>query len=142
MAARFFFSSILTLCLATACQTEQAQMNDQHLIQGTWRLTAGERQGVPFSADVLRTVTITFDGETLTTKTGAGSNANRFALDPTQLPKCIDMEQQGVWGEGIYELDGDTLTILHNEVGTSRPKTFDPKQSPQSTLMILARTKA
>ncbi len=114
-------------------------MTDQELIQGTWRLTGGERHGTPFPAELLQSVTITLTGDRLITKTRAGSMENRFALDPAQCPKHIDMELAGLKGEGIYQLDGDTLTILHEEVGAPRPKSFDPGQSPQSTLMILAR---
>jgi uncharacterized protein (TIGR03067 family) len=129
------------LCLAIGCQREQSEMNDRDAIQGTWRLVAGERHGQPFSDNLLRTVTLTFADGKLTTKTKDRSNENRFTLDSTQNPKHIDMDMDGTLGEGIYELAGDNLKILHDEVGEPRPKAFDLKASPQLTLMILTREK-
>jgi uncharacterized protein (TIGR03067 family) len=130
----------IVLC-AIGCQREQSKMNDLDAIQGTWRLVAGERHGQPFSDDLLKTVTLTFSDGKLITKTKDRSNENRFTLDPTQNPKHIDMDMDGTLGEGIYELAGDSLKILHDEVGEPRPKVFDPKASPQLTLMILTREK-
>jgi uncharacterized protein (TIGR03067 family) len=117
-------------------------MTDQELIQGAWRLIGGERHGTPFPPELLSSVTLSLAGDRLTTKTRAGSMENRFTLDAAQSPKHIDMQIGDLRGEGIYELEGNRLTILHDEVGQPRPTTLDPAQSSTSTLMLLERVES
>jgi uncharacterized protein (TIGR03067 family) len=141
MTTRFRFIAILAICLAAGCQREQRKMTDQQSIQGIWQLVAGERHGTPFSQEILESVNLEFAGDKLITKTKRGANENQFRLDESQTPKHIDMEMQGARGEGIYVLENDTLKILHDEVGSARPNSFDLNQSTQLTFMMLKRVK-
>ena len=116
-------------------------MSDQDSIQGTWVLMSGERHGKEFSVDVVKAVSLEFAHDTLATKTKQGVNKARFKLHPDATPKGIDVDMDGSVGQGIYQLEGDSLTILHGEVGDKRPTQFDPKQTPRLTLLVLKRSK-
>jgi uncharacterized protein (TIGR03067 family) len=114
-------------------------MTDQEAIQGTWSLTSGERHGKPFSEEVVRNVKLVFAGGTMTTKNGDRASQVTFKLNEAASPGEIDVIMDGQKGQGLYALDGDTLTILHGEVGDARPATFDARVTPRLTLLVLRR---
>jgi len=115
-------------------------MSDGDRIQGTWALVSGERHGQAFSNQVIESVTLEFSGNVLSTKTKDRVNKATFTLYPDIAPRGIDLDMGGTVGLGIYKLDGDTLTILHGEVGDKRPPHFDPKETPRLTLLVLKRS--
>ena len=71
-----------------------------------------------------------------------------IALDPTTDPKCVDLKsvekgREGQVDEGIYKLDGETLTIcLHQGDGKSRPTKFETSpEQPDTILAVFERPK-
>ena len=56
-------------------------------------------------------------------------------------PKAIDVDMDGNVGEGIYQLDGDNLKLIHGEAGDPRPTEFVSKEGSRLTLMVLKRSK-
>jgi uncharacterized protein (TIGR03067 family) len=115
-------------------------MTDHEAIQGLWALVSGERHGKAFSEGIVKRVTLEFSQDALSTKTGDRVNSATFKLHPDTTPKGIDLDMDGAVGEGIYNLEGDTLTILHGEVGDNRPTHFDARETPRLTLLVLARS--
>jgi uncharacterized protein (TIGR03067 family) len=113
-------------------------MEDQEKIQGGWVLVSGERNGKPLPAEVTRHIKLIFAGSKLTTQNKERKSDSPFKLDPNKAPKEIDLEMEGNIGKGIYELKGDTLKILHGEVGDARPKEF-AKPGSNLTLLVLKR---
>ena len=71
-----------------------------------------------------------------------------FELDATKTPKWIDFWRVG-WGdhsiptwdryEGVYVLDGDSLTICESPFGAARPTAFSAKPGDGRTLTVLKR---
>ena len=71
-------------------------------------------------------------------------------LDPSTDPKIIDFKalidrgpvSKDTVFEGIYKLDGDTLTLALNiEGGTNRPAKFETGKDPKITIVTFAREK-
>jgi uncharacterized protein (TIGR03067 family) len=117
-------------------------MTDQEKIQGTWQLVSGHRHGNVFPMEVTKNVRLIFAGDKLTTMNKDRGNDARFTLHPQLSPKGMDMDMQGHIGTGIYALEGDTLTIVHGEVGQSRPASFDGTAEPGLTMLKLQRSEA
>jgi uncharacterized protein (TIGR03067 family) len=116
-------------------------MGDQEKIQGTWALVSGERNGKPLSYEVIQHIKLIFAGDKLTTQQKDHKTEATFKLDPNETPKEIDLDMQGNIGKGIYQLDGDSLKIVHGEVGDARPKDF-PKAGSGLTILVLKREKS
>ncbi len=116
-------------------------MSDQEKIQGTWALTSGERNGKPLSDEMIQHIKLIFAGDKLTTKHKDRKTEATFKLDSNKTLKEIDLEMEGSVGKGIYQLDGDTLKIVHGEVGDARPKDF-PKAGSGLTVLVLKREKS
>jgi uncharacterized protein (TIGR03067 family) len=78
-----------------------------------------------------------------------GKEKGQFiAFDPTADPKCVDLKsieegRKGQVDEGIYRLDGDTLTIcLHQGSGKTRPTKFETSpDQPDTILAVFERPK-
>jgi uncharacterized protein (TIGR03067 family) len=70
------------------------------------------------------------------------------ALDPTTDPKCMDLKsieegRKGQVDEGIYRIEGETLTIcLHQGSGKARPTSFETSPDrPDTILAVFERPK-
>jgi uncharacterized protein (TIGR03067 family) len=130
---------LYSVALADTTEREVSTMNDHDALQGRWALVSGERHGKGFSDELLTRVTLEFEDNTLSTKNGDHVTKAGFKLHSDASPKSIDLDMDGNIGLGIYKLDGNTLTIVHGEVGDDRPPGFDPKQMPRATLLVLKR---
>ena len=66
-----------------------------------------------------------------------------YKLNPAKKPKEITTtNDDGKTHLGIYELDGDTLTIcMHQEDGADRPTEFATKADTKVVLVVLKREK-
>jgi uncharacterized protein (TIGR03067 family) len=117
---------------------EKQPMDDQEIIQGTWSLVSGERNGTPLPNEVLQLVRLIFDGNKLTTKHRDQTTEATFKLDPAKSPREIDVDMEGSVGKGIYLLDGDSLKIIHGEVGSERPMDL-AKGGHGLTVLVLRR---
>ena len=70
------------------------------------------------------------------------------ALDTTTDPKCVDLKsveesRKGQVDEGIYRVEGETLTIcMHQGSGKSRPTKFETSpDQPDTILAVFERPK-
>ena len=115
-------------------------MNDQENVQGTWTLTAGERNGKTLPDEVIKHVKLIFSGQKLTTESKGRKTEATFKLDSSKEPKEIDLDMDGSVGKGIYQLEKDSLKIAHGEVGDPRPKEF-PNPGSGLTVLVLSRAK-
>jgi uncharacterized protein (TIGR03067 family) len=122
---------------------------DQQLIQGTWNyvfVTAGGKKleknlprSMAFTGNKVRYLAMTPDGAEVIAN-------GTFKLDPSRKPKEIDLIDYGVDGgdkglvTGIYELDGDILTICHVvSKGENRPTTLESKEGSMNLVWTLKR---
>jgi uncharacterized protein (TIGR03067 family) len=69
------------------------------------------------------------------------------AIDPGTSPKCLDLDlrdpdRKNPVAEGVFKLDGDTLTLcLYLGEGRSRPTGFDPPKDEGVMVAVLKRVK-
>jgi uncharacterized protein (TIGR03067 family) len=119
-------------------------------LEGKWLVTWVVSCGAILSEDEGITVVWEFRIRHLEiTRTGPGVRRGRsliypIASDPTKQPKELDattpMNQQ-LGFTGIYEFDGDTLTICWNP-GVFRPQEFESSPSNGFTITTLKRLPA
>ena len=108
--------------------------------QGVWTFESIEAGGKKAPADQLKGATITFAGDKFTVKKGDEViQAGTQKLDPSKSPKSIDVlvtegMKKGAVMLGIYEIDGDTLTVCFDEEGKKRPAEF--KSAPGSETFV------
>jgi uncharacterized protein (TIGR03067 family) len=138
---RFLVAAACGLLLAADNTKEKVAMGDQEKIQGTWALVSGERNGKPLQDQVIQHIKLIFAGDKLTTQHKDRKTEASFNLDANKTPKEIDLDMDGSVGKGIYQLDGDSLKIVHGEVGDARPKDF-PKAGSGLTVLVLKRQKS
>jgi uncharacterized protein (TIGR03067 family) len=87
---------------------------------------------------------LTFGKDKATYKTTNRTADLTFKLDPSKKPKWIDLtNEEGETSLGIYELDGDTLTICIKDEGDGkRPDKFVSEAgTPNDLLFVLKREK-
>jgi uncharacterized protein (TIGR03067 family) len=121
---RLILASLLAVAVATGLlaapvpkEKEKAKEKDEDVILGKWKTETVARAGgrAPGAGVSDRTYTFAKDGK-LTLDLGGQEAAVEYKLDPSASPKTIDLimkadAQTTVTIPGLYELDGDTLTI-------------------------------
>lgn len=128
----------------TAAEAAPAELA---LLKGEWKLALTQFNGrkVISSDDTVWRLTIASDRWVMTR--GPDRNA-KFKFDPTQTPKQIDRtfrhgdaetEPETTW-QGIYKLDGDTLTICHAGDGP-RPDDFQTRPGDGRRTLTWKRVK-
>jgi RNA polymerase sigma factor (sigma-70 family) len=164
-------AGILGICLAAGSFSYRTQAagpspdapkkkpggTDKERLQGTWRLTKAEINGVENPWVFLGKPPLAeFAGDTLTTNFLEGSESGKgqaavypafkFKLDPASRPRAIDLQEAGKKARlGIYRLDGDDLTVCLRLTGKQqRPAAFADywKDGSYTALLVLKRQPA
>jgi uncharacterized protein (TIGR03067 family) len=113
--------------------------------QGTWTFESVETGGKEVPAAEFKGITVTFEGDKYTVKTGDEViQAATQKLEPSQLPKTLDVTvaegpNKGAVMLGIYEISEDTLKVCFDPEGKKRPTEF--KSSGSQTLVVHKRVK-
>src|SRR5262249_14397678 len=109
---------------AKDAKAKDAKKDDKDGLKGDWKITIA-KQGGRDADDNIVGQPVTFEGDKLKFRHEA-----TYTIDPTQKPKTIDVDvkdgperEQGTW-KGVYELDGDKLTIHIGPPGVDRPTTL------------------
>jgi RNA polymerase sigma factor (sigma-70 family) len=119
---------------------------DFPLLQGQWREVASERDGGPVSAvapiDYVGTLQISGRNfhrfQTLADGRVLKGDRGSFVLDSSQSPRAIDFRLWVGTAYGVYELDGDALTLCVTSGGGARP---DGLTTAKNDERILSRFK-
>jgi uncharacterized protein (TIGR03067 family) len=124
----------------------EAAKKDLKKLEGVWKPVKGIKDGVEETDD--EDVALEFKGRTLLVKDMEFLEIT--GLDTTTDPKLIDFKtvadrgplKKGTVFEGIYKLDGDTLTLaLYEEGGTNRPTKFESAKGSKVILITFERQK-
>ena len=122
--------------------------SDADKMADIWTCTSAINDGKPLADEIARELrlTLTKDGGYKTERGKQVLFDSIFKLDGGQNPKQIDMigtegENRGKTAQGIYVLDGDTLTICYTMPGGERPKEFESKPGSKATLVVWKRAK-
>jgi uncharacterized protein (TIGR03067 family) len=116
-------------------------------LEGDWHFAALEIDGAAVPAAALRASRILFDGDRFRTESPEANYDGVFTIDVEADPPRIDIEfvegpEAGQSCFGIYELDGDRLTLCLGLVGSTRPKGFSTKKGSGHALERLRRASA
>ena len=130
------------LVLAVAQPAEDAQ---KHL-QGTWTATQAERDGNAADDVVGHRLSLTGNRFQLQSADGKPLYAGTVRLDPSAQPAAIDFAHtegalKGKAWQGIYALDGDTLTVCDNapNLDKGRPAAFEAPRGSGYVLITFKR---
>ncbi len=128
-------ATFLLLTVAAHASTPAGQE-----LQGKWVVKSFEYNGS--EVERLKNAIREFkDGKySLTPKTGEAIEG-AVTLDTSQSPKAIDLDVNGRIIKGIYELDGDTLTLCYNLASDERPSEFASKPDTGLIKIVHAREK-
>lgn len=125
-------------------------------LQGEWSVTSwtdlvtGQDHMVTLTPDQRAAVTAVFKGDQYTFRINGNSTRSTVRLAPAEKPAAITETQKAgpsvgpndVVTQGIYKLEGDTLTIAITGAGEARPKSFDAENSPVGvSVFVLKRVK-
>jgi uncharacterized protein (TIGR03067 family) len=117
---------------AGIARADDGKKADAEKIRGMWKVvSAKETAGFDDNIDVneYKDSVWTFGERDFTVKKGKAETKLAYALDPTKKPKQIDLgkdlagKNENRPFEGIYELDGDKLTICY-VIFNERPSDF------------------
>jgi uncharacterized protein (TIGR03067 family) len=146
-------AALLSLTFAVASADEpklsEAAQKELKKFEGKWKAVKGTTNGVEETPEIDGAeVIIEFkSGKAIV----MGKEFFEFsALDPSTDPKCIDLKSlvqqgpvaKGTVYEGIYKLDGDTLTMaIHIGESRKRPEKFESEKDSGVTVFTMKREK-
>jgi len=118
-------------------------LTEKEQIQGTWVLTALERDGkvVPKAKLGSAHIKLVFRGDNVTFEYPDHTELGTYKLDTTTNPKTIDVVTELDTSKGIYRLEGDNLKICGVSTGEERPAEFTTKPGTKQVLFVLKRQK-
>jgi uncharacterized protein (TIGR03067 family) len=118
---------------------------DQDLLQGEWTMVSMEMRGNKVAGGTVKQYKLKIDGDKWIVTAGekASDDPGTFTIDQSKEPKTIDLKFKGTkesLSQGIYKLDGDTLTLCRTAGNTERPKEFKTTQEA-GILVVWKRVK-
>jgi uncharacterized protein (TIGR03067 family) len=114
------------------------------MLEGEWRFVALQVDGVDMPTGASSSSLILIDGDRFRTESPGANYDGVFTIDAAAEPMRIDIEfvegpEAGNWSYGIFELNGDQLTICLGLTGASRPLGFSTKPGSGHALERLRR---
>ena len=108
-------------------------MTDQERVQGDWAMISMEIKGAKRPDDAVEQYSLKVDGSKWVISMREQKVMNSvFKLDESKEPKTIDLlslvGKSEVASEGIYKVEGDTLTVCRTDGYKDRPKEFRTTQ--------------
>jgi uncharacterized protein (TIGR03067 family) len=130
------------LMLAFAQPAEDAQKT----LQGTWTATTAARDGQAADDVVGHRLSFTANRFQIQSEDGKSLYAGTVRVDPSATPAAIDVEHteralKGKAWQGVYALDGDTLTVCDNapNLDKGRPIVFEAMSGSGYVLITFTR---
>ena len=113
-------------------------------LEGDWRFASLEIDGVTAPGAALTQSRLLIDGDRFRTETPEAVYEGVFTIDPEATPPQITIEfvegpEAGNRSEGLYELNGDQLTLCLGLTGASRPVAFTTRPGSGHALERLRR---
>jgi uncharacterized protein (TIGR03067 family) len=149
MNARFTLLSLTFafVAIGIAAAADEKADKDLKALHGTWTFYAHIANGKKTSAEDLKKMTITFEGNKFTVKSGDKViQTGTHKLDSSKDLKTVDAkvtegEGRGTTMLGIYEIKGDVLRACFDPSGKKRPKEFKSEEGSGTFLVVNKRVK-
>jgi uncharacterized protein (TIGR03067 family) len=114
-------------------------------MEGTWAFRSLETDGQPMPADMLAGSHLLLDGDRFRMESAEATYEGIFTIDVETEPHRIDIDfvegpESGNRCEGLFQLDGDQLTICLGLAGSTRPERFSTAPGSGHALEVLVRT--
>jgi uncharacterized protein (TIGR03067 family) len=135
-------TAVIKLWALAPDQSKLLKPADQEQLQGTWQVTAIERDGKP--AALGTGATFTFAVPELTIQSGEASPTRlHYKVDPTIRPRQLDViretDGKATITPMVFSLEFDTLTICYPPIGQKRPTKLSTQPNDQLTVLVLKR---
>jgi uncharacterized protein (TIGR03067 family) len=131
---------------AGADPLDKAALKELKALEGDWALVRLEAGGKKHEPGADEQAKLTFQG-TKWSFSATGEQGEVVALGTSSSPKLIDLKKTRRGGgavvrEGIYKVDGDTLTLaLYQGTEKKRPTSFDTPTEAGTVVFVFKRTK-
>lgn len=125
---------------------KKADKFDPEKLVGTWKYTAGEKDGSKVEEDRLKDQTVIITKEKWTLK-GGETFVMTYEIDAKKSPATIKLTMTespfgaGAVAMGVVELKDDTLKLCYAPMGGDAPTKFEAKQGSGFHLFTLKRSK-
>jgi uncharacterized protein (TIGR03067 family) len=138
---------LLTFAIGVSVTPAPAQnkgaKSDLEKLEGTWKVTSYEDGDDKAAEEDLKGWSYTFKGNKVTVSIdGKTDRADTFKLNEGKKPREIDITVENLKGTGIYELDGERLTVRIYFDGTARPKAIKGPLNKSEQRLELKRQKS
>jgi|GEM_PF-3709332 len=123
------------ICLSVGTVSAQDKpADDAQVLEGTWAVLYAKMGDKEVPAEVLKKLTVRFQGNTVT----IGEAKATYTLDTRQKPKHIDMRSADGLFRGIYHLDGKKLTLCwyKRDEQVPRPTDFSRENSKYELVFL------
>jgi len=122
-------------------------VRDLRALEGEWEFVTLEVDGAGVPGPMLGASRLLIDGDRFRTESPEGTYDGVFTIDVEASPKCIDIEfvegpEAGNWSYGLYDLEGDALTLCLGLAGAGRPRAFVTRAGSGHALERLRRRSA
>ena len=137
-----FFGIALTVASITQAQDAEKELKK---MQGSWKVVLAQVDGKTMPIQAFKKVAVVFqDGKILFKENDKTYEEVEFDIDVDAKPKEIDYKyvfglKKGVREKGIYQWDGEQLTICMAQSKQKRPADFVSKQGAGVQLLKLKR---
>jgi uncharacterized protein (TIGR03067 family) len=116
-------------------------------LEGEWQFERLQVDGNAMPAAALSASRLLIDGDRFRTESPEATYDGVFTIDVEASPSRIDIEfvegpEAGNWSYGIYQLDGDRLTMCLGLTGAPRPEAFKTSAGSGHALEQLRRSSA
>jgi uncharacterized protein (TIGR03067 family) len=116
-------------------------------LEGAWRIANLEVDGAPLPPAMVESSRLLFDGDRFRTESPEATYEGVFTIDAEATPKAIDIRfvagpEAGNFSYGIYEIDGEAMTLCLGLVGSPRPRAFATAPGSGHALERLERVSA
>jgi uncharacterized protein (TIGR03067 family) len=129
--------------LLAADKPAKEDTKDKEKIQGTWAAVSAVRGGEKQPEEKAKQLTLILaaDGKA-TIKHRNKETEGKYTFDAGKKPKEFGISADDKTLEGIYKLEGDTLTLCIGEKGNDeKPTKFESKEGTKVMLIVFKRQK-